>query len=91
MALLVSDALDWVPVGKTINTEYRSKRGAPDILIRPNVSGFRMLDFLSASAIMRVADAVKAEVREKLSAALELSGTHERPIGAAELGKGEAT
>jgi NTE family protein len=77
-------------MGQAIVAE-KLKTGAPDILIRPNVSGFRMLDFLSASAIMRVADAVKAEVREKLSAALELSGTHERPIGAAELGKGEAT
>jgi NTE family protein len=39
---------------------------APDLLIRPNVTIFRTLDFPQASAIMRTADAVKAEVTEKL-------------------------
>lgn len=29
----VPDAADWIPVGKTVNTEYRTKSGAPDILI----------------------------------------------------------
>jgi NTE family protein len=43
---------------------------APDLLIRPNVAIFRTLDFPQASAIMRTADAVKAEVTEKLSALL---------------------
>jgi hypothetical protein len=33
MARAVPDAADWVPVGNTSNTEYRCKRGAPDILI----------------------------------------------------------
>jgi NTE family protein len=40
---------------------------APDLLIRPNVTIFRTLDFAQASAILRAADAVKAEVKEKLS------------------------
>ncbi len=39
----------------------------PDLLIRPNVTIFRTLDFYQASAILRAADAVKAEVKEKLS------------------------
>jgi NTE family protein len=43
---------------------------APDLLIRPNVAIFRTLDFYQASAILRAADAVKAEVREKLGALL---------------------
>lgn len=38
----------------------------PDVLIRPNVTIFRTLDFYQASAILRAADAVKAEVKEKL-------------------------
>jgi NTE family protein len=38
----------------------------PDLLIRPNVALFRTLDFLQASAVLRVADTVKAEVKEKL-------------------------
>jgi len=46
------------------------KQGGPDILIRPNVSMFRLLDFLAASAILRVADAIKPEVKQKLAAAL---------------------
>ena len=43
---------------------------APDLLIRPNVTIFRTLDFYQASAILRAADAVKAEVKEKLGALL---------------------
>lgn len=43
---------------------------APDLLIQPNVTIFRTLDFPQASAILRTADAVKAEVKEKLSALL---------------------
>jgi NTE family protein len=42
----------------------------PDLLIRPNVTIFRTLDFYQASAILRAADAVKAEVTEKLGALL---------------------
>jgi NTE family protein len=42
--------------------------GAPDLLIRPNVGIFRTLDFYQATAIFRAADAVKAEVKEKLAA-----------------------
>jgi NTE family protein len=38
----------------------------PDLLIRPNVAIFRTLDFYQASAIMRTADAVRPEVKEKL-------------------------
>jgi NTE family protein len=41
---------------------------APDLVIRPNVAIFRALDFYRASAILRAADAVKAEVKEKLGA-----------------------
>ncbi len=40
---------------------------APDLVIRPNVAIFRALDFYQASAILRAADAVKAEVKEKLA------------------------
>jgi NTE family protein len=43
---------------------------APDLLIRPNVTIFRTMDFYQASAILRTADAVKAEVKEKLGALL---------------------
>jgi len=43
---------------------------APDLVIRPNVAIFRALDFYQASAILRAADAVKAEVKEKLGALL---------------------
>lgn len=44
------------------------KRGAPDVLIAPNVGIFRMLDFMQASAILRVADGVKDEVKRKVGA-----------------------
>jgi NTE family protein len=43
----------------------------PDLVIRPNVSIFRTLGFLQASAIIRSAEAVKAEIKEKLAALLD--------------------
>jgi len=44
--------------------------GAPDVLIRPNVGIFRTLDFYQATAILRVAEAAKAEVKERLGGLL---------------------
>ncbi len=48
----------------------KHKQAAPDLVIRPNIAIFRMLDFYQASAILRVADSVKPEVKEKLGALL---------------------
>ena len=44
------------------------KHSAPDLMLRPNVGIFRTLDFMQASAILRAAEPVKAEVKEKLAA-----------------------
>jgi NTE family protein len=44
------------------------KHGAPDILLRPDVGAFRMLDFFQASAILRAAEPLKAQVKERLGA-----------------------
>lgn len=52
-------------MGQAIVAE-KLKAGAPDIVIRPNVGSFRLLDFLNVSAILRAADPVKAEVKAKL-------------------------
>jgi NTE family protein len=52
-------------MGQAIVAE-KLKVGAPDIVIRPNVGTFRLLDFLSVSAILRAADPAKAEVKQKL-------------------------
>jgi NTE family protein len=46
------------------------KHSAPDLVIRPNVEIFRTLDFYQASAILRTAEPVKEEVKEKLGALL---------------------
>jgi len=56
-------------MGATIVTA-KHRHAAPDLIIRPNVAIFRTLDFYQATAILRVADAVKAEVKEKLGALL---------------------
>ena len=48
----------------------KHKHAPADLVIRPNVAIFRTLDFYQASAILRTADAVKAEVKEKLDALL---------------------
>lgn len=42
--------------------------GAPDLLLRPNVGVFRLFDFFRASAVLRAADPIKAEVKEWLKA-----------------------
>jgi len=43
---------------------------APDLVIRPNVSIFRTLGFLQASAIIRSAEAAKAEIKDRLGTLL---------------------
>ena len=52
-------------------TAEKIKRGAPDLIVRPKVGAFRALDFLQASAILRAAEPVKAELKEKLAALLD--------------------
>jgi NTE family protein len=44
------------------------EHAAPDLVLRPNVSIFRTLGFLQASAIIRAAEAVKDEIKDKLGA-----------------------
>lgn len=46
------------------------KAGAPDVLIRPNVHDFRVLDFFRASAIFKAAEPAKDEVKRRLEAVL---------------------
>jgi NTE family protein len=46
------------------------KHGAPDILLRPDVGSFRLLDFFQASAILRAAEPLKAQVKEQVAALL---------------------
>jgi NTE family protein len=50
--------------------EEKLRHGTPDIILRPNVGVFRTLDFLRVSAILRAAEPVKAELKDKLSALL---------------------
>jgi NTE family protein len=52
-------------MGSTI-VAAKHKTAAPDLVVRPNISIFRTLDFYQASAIIRAAEAVKDEVKEKL-------------------------
>ena len=54
-------------MGQSIVAE-KLKAGGPDLVIRPNVGAFRMLDFFRASAILRAAEPVKAQVKERLEA-----------------------
>lgn len=46
------------------------KSGAPDILIRPDVDTFRVLDFFRAAAIFKAAEPVKDEVKRRVEAVL---------------------
>jgi NTE family protein len=56
-------------MGNAITSE-QLKHGAPDLIVRPKVGAFRTLDFLQASAILRAAESVKAELKARLSALL---------------------
>ncbi len=62
----------WECVYTTINVmgsaivTAKLNHAAPDLVIRPNVTIFHALDFYQASAILRSAEAVKAEVKDKL-------------------------
>jgi NTE family protein len=58
-------------MGQTIVAE-KLKGGGPDLVIRPNVGIFRLLDFFQASAILRAAEPVKTEVKQMLSQLLGL-------------------
>ena len=53
-------------MAETIITE-KLRHSEPDIILRPNVGIFRTLDFLRVGAILRAAEPVKAELRERLS------------------------
>jgi NTE family protein len=54
-------------MGQTIVAE-KLKHGTPELLLRPRVGTFRLLDFLHASAILRAAEPIKAELKERLGA-----------------------
>jgi NTE family protein len=56
-------------MGSTI-VAAKHRHLAPDLLIRPKVAIFRTLDFYQASAILRTAEAEKAELKRKLAALL---------------------
>ena len=56
-------------MGHTI-VAHKLKEGAPDLVLRPNIGIFRMLDFFQASAILRTAEPIKAEVKARLGALL---------------------
>jgi NTE family protein len=56
-------------MGHTI-VQHKLKDGAPDLVLRPNIGIFRMLDFFQASAILRAADPIKAELKTQLPALL---------------------
>ena len=56
-------------MGHTI-VAHKLKEFAPDLVLRPNIGIFRMLDFFQASAILRAAEPIKAELKEKLGALL---------------------
>jgi NTE family protein len=48
------------------------QRDQPDLLVTPNVGAFRALDFFQASAIIRAGEEMKADMKAKLTALLEM-------------------
>lgn len=58
-----------VVMGSAITAE-KIKHGAPDLMLRPRVGAYRLLDFLRASAILRASDPIKADMKARLAALL---------------------
>jgi len=52
-------------------TAQKLKARLPDVLVRPPVEGFRVLDFFRAAQILRVCDASKDELKRRLADAIE--------------------
>ena len=73
---MVSEEVDAGSLFATISVmshtivSHKLKESAPDLVLRPNIGIFGMLDFLQASAILRAAEPIKGEVKEKLGALL---------------------
>jgi NTE family protein len=57
-------------MGQAIVAE-KLKHSQPDLILRPRVGFFGMFDFLQASAILRVADTMVPEIKDKIAALLE--------------------
>ncbi|ALK10723.1 patatin-like phospholipase family protein [Blastochloris viridis] len=49
------------------------RRHPPDILVRPNVDVFGLIDFLQTHAILRAAEPVKDEVKRRVAALLDVA------------------
>jgi NTE family protein len=54
-------------MGQAIVSEKLKAGGGPELVVRPNVGAFRLLDFFAASAILRAAEPAKQEVKEGLA------------------------
>ena len=52
-------------------TAEKVRHGPPDLMLRPKVGAFRALEFLQASAILRAAQPIKAELKERLAALIK--------------------
>jgi NTE family protein len=52
-------------------TAQKLKLRAPDILVRPMVEQFRVLDFFRAAQILRAAEPAKEDIKRKLAARFE--------------------
>jgi NTE family protein len=57
-------------IGHGIVTQ-KLNAGGPDLLLRPNAGAVRMFDFFRASAILRTAEPIKAELASRLGALLK--------------------
>jgi NTE family protein len=53
-------------------TAQKLKLRCPDILVRPRVEQFGLLDFFRAGQILRASEAVKSELKELLGAQMKI-------------------
>ena len=62
-----------------LSEKLKSRR--PDILLRPDINDFRVLEFLKTEEILRANAPLRETVKKKLSAAIKAWENGERPFG----------
>ena len=55
---------------RAVTTEKLRRPHAPQILVKPAINSFRLLDFMKANAILKASDPVKDEVKRALDKAM---------------------
>lgn len=51
--------------------QEKLKNRQPDVLVKPDISGFRVLDFMKTGTILEAAEPMRETVKRQVAAAIE--------------------